>query len=256
MESDQSELVKVSGSWELSILSNTRVFFPHRFVTHGQTKNFGLFHVNRVGNSPILINCVHISVMAMQCVQPLNEVKEADSETLESTTDFPKPQTVIASPCWGAVEFDSNLLVIRPSSICLNLEDLKCFEAVEHQFHHYGITFKNAIALQPSNPAYPPRSGTTVLMGAPKSGWLEATFSQPVSMFCCYVTSSQRTVVSAYDHQEKLLVRSSITGPNLAGSDSQIPANAELKIESSNILRITVYAFDGQLTLADPSFSF
>ena len=194
--------------------------------------------------------------MAMQCVQPLNEVKETDSKTLESITDFLKPQTVIASPCWGAVEFDSNLLVIRPSSICLNLEDLKCFEVVEHQFHHYGITFKNAIALQPSNPAYPPRTGITVLMGAPKSGWLEATFSHPVSMFCCYVTSSQRTVLSAYDYQEKLLVRSSITAPNLAGSDSQILPNAELRVESPNISRITFYAFDGQLTVADPSFGF
>jgi hypothetical protein len=146
--------------------------------------------------------------------------------------------------------------VIRPSSICLNLEDLKCFEVVEHQFHHYGITFKNAIALQPSNPAYPPRTGTTVLMGAPKSGWLEATFSQPVSMFCCYVTSSQRTVLSAYDHEEKLLVRSSITEPNLAGSNSQLSPNAELRIQSPNISRVTLYAFDGQLTLADPSFGF
>lgn len=192
--------------------------------------------------------------MAIQCSLPSNELR--DSEAFAPTTDFIKPQAVIACPCWSAGDCDSNLLVKRPSSVCLNLEDLKCFEVVEHQFHHYGITFKNAIALQPSNPAYPPRSGTTVLMGAPKSGWLEATFSQPVCQFCCYVTSSQRTILSAYDPQDKLIGRRSITGANLAGSDSQIPPNAQLKIEVENISRITFYAFYGQLTITDLSFTF
>jgi hypothetical protein len=190
----------------------------------------------------------------MQCSLQSNAVK--DSQGLGVATDLIEPEAVIASPGWGTAECDSNLLVIRPSSVYLNLEDLKCFEVVERQFHHYGITFKNAIALQPSNPAYPPRSGTTVLMGAPKSGWLEADFLHPISQFCCYVTSSQRTILSAYDHQDNLLVRCSMTSPNLAGSDSQIPPNAQLTIEGSDISRITFYAFDGQMTIGDLSFSF
>src|SRR4028118_782761 len=192
--------------------------------------------------------------MAIQCSLPSNELR--DSEAFAPTTDLIKPQAVIACPCWSAGDCDSNLLVKRPSSVCLNLEDLKCFEVVEHQFHHYGITFKNAIALQPSNPAYPPRSGTTVLMGAPKSGWLEATFSKPICKFCCYVTSSQRMVLSAYDSQDKLLVRQSLSVPNLAGFDDKFPPNAQLIIEEPNISRITFYAFDGQLTLDDLSFDF
>jgi hypothetical protein len=93
-------------------------------------------------------------------------------------------------------------------------------------------------------------------MGAPKSGWLEVTFSQTIRKFCCYVTSSQRTILSAYDHQDKLLGRQWLTGPNLGGSDSQLPPNAQLLIEEPNISRITFYAFDGQLTLADLSFDF
>ena len=192
--------------------------------------------------------------MTMQCGLQLNEVR--DFKALESAINFLEPEALIASPCWGTAECDSNILVIRPSSLCLNLEDLKCFEAVEHQFQHYGITFKNAIALQPSNPAYPPRTSTNVLMAAPKSGWLEATFSQPICEFCCYVTSSQRTILSAYDHQDKLLIRKSMTGQNLAGSDSQIPPNVQMRIEEPNISRISFYAFDGQLTVADLSFSF
>lgn len=202
-----------------------------------------------------LRKCVHISVMAIQCSIQLNEV--SDSNIFESDTDLKEPQAVIASPDWDVAEFDSKLVVRRPSSVCLNLEDLNCFEVVDRQFHHYGITFENAIALQPSNPAYPPpQTGTTVLMGAPKSGWLEVTFLHPVHQFCCHVTSSQRMLLSAYDHQNKLLIRKSLSKANLAGSDSPVPPNASFRIEVPHISRITFYAFDGQLTLSDLSFSF
>jgi hypothetical protein len=47
-----------------------------------------------------------------------------------------------------------------------------------------------------------------------------------------------------------------MTGPNLAGSDSDIPPNAQLRIEEPNISRITFYAFDGQLTINDLCFGF
>ncbi len=190
----------------------------------------------------------------MQCSLQSNEV--SDSQSFGSATDLLEPQAVIASPCWDGAEYDCNLPVTKPSSVYLNLEDLKCFEVVEHQFHHYGITLKNAIALQPSNPAYPPRTGTNVLMGAPKNGWIEVIFSQPVCRFCCYVTSSQRTIMSAYDHQDKLLTRCSLAQSNLAGSNAQISPNAPMQIEHPNIYRVTFYALDGQLTLSDLSFGF
>ena len=191
--------------------------------------------------------------MAGQCSIQWNEV--SDSQVFESANDLKEPQAVSASPDWDVAEFDSNLVVIRPSSVCLNLEDLKCFEVVDRQFNHYGITLENAIAIQPSNPAYPPRTGTNVLMGAPKTGWMEIAFAQPIRQFCCYVTSSQRMLLSAYDH-EKLLTRRSLPKSNLAGSGSPILPNAPLRIEVANISRITFYAFDGQLTLSDLSFSF
>lgn len=192
--------------------------------------------------------------MAMQCFQSSNEVR--NSSNFEAQSNFMEPKTAIAFPGSTTAECTSNLLVIRPSSVGINLEDLKCFEVVDNQFHDYGITLKNAIALQPSNPAYPPHSGSTVLMGAPKSGWLEAIFAQPIRQFCCYATSSQRLVMSAYDTQDNLVVRQSLLRPNLAGFDSHLPPNAQLTIEEQNISRITFYAFDGQLTLADLSFDF
>jgi hypothetical protein len=191
-------------------------------------------------------------VMAMQCSLQSQEVR--NSQALKVLTGLIDTEAATIAPGWSAAQCDSNLVVIKPFSLCLNLEDLKCFEVVEHQFEQYGITFKNAIALVPSNPAYPSRSGKMVLMGAPKSGWLEVTFIQPINHFCCYITSSQRTIMSAYDSQDQLIVRESMTAANLADSDSAIPPNAPMKIDEPNISRITFQAFDGQLTIADLSF--
>lgn len=182
----------------------------------------------------------------MQCSLQLPEIKNYD---------WIEPQAMVASPSRSVAECDSNLVVSGHSPICLNLEDLKCFEVVEYQFHQYGAIFKNAIALQPSNPAYPPHSGTTVLMAAPKSGWLEIALSKSIISFSCHVTSSQRTIMSVYD-SKNVLIDKVMTEPNLAGSDSSIPPNLELKIHNPNISRITFYAFDGQLTLANLSFEF
>ncbi len=79
--------------------------------------------------------------------------------------------------------------------IALNLEKLKSFEVLDWQFAELGVTFTNAIVLQPSNPAFPPRSGTMVLISGPRSGWLEASFREPVSCVSCFVTSSRQMVL-------------------------------------------------------------
>ncbi len=138
--------------------------------------------------------------------------------------------------------------------VYLNFENLNNFEPVRYQFQQEGIVFSNALALQPSNSAYPPRSGRMVLMGAPRSGWLEATFEPLVSFFECYVTSSQRTVLSAYGRDNSMLATTETGGPNLQGSDSEIPPHAWLKLEVVGIYRITLYAFDGQFTVDDLAF--
>ncbi|NET61755.1 MAG: hypothetical protein F6K47_38230, partial [Symploca sp. SIO2E6] len=158
--------------------------------------------------------------------------------------------------CWGTAECNSNIVGLITSRVCLQLEDLKCFEIVDHQFRPYGITLKNAIALQPSNPAYPAPSGTKIIMAGPKNGWIEAKFSHPISALYCYITSSHPTIVSAYDQQNTILVTASTGGSNLATSDSKIPPNIPMKIEAANIYRVHFYAYDGQLTIADLCFEF
>jgi hypothetical protein len=140
--------------------------------------------------------------------------------------------------------------------VCLNLEDLKCFETVEHQYEHWGVIFSNSLAIQPSNPAFPTNSGLTVLMGAPRSGFLEAKFLRPVSKVSACVTSSQRLLMSAYDRDRQLLAQNVLPSANLANSDSALPPNTLISVTSQNIYSVSFCAFDGQFTLSEFSFCF
>ncbi|MEH2040747.1 hypothetical protein [Nostoc sp.] len=155
-----------------------------------------------------------------------------------------------ASARRGQVEpvFDAAKLTV-PTCICLDLEDLKCFEAVERQYERWGVIFHNCLAIQPSNPAFPTYSGLIVLMGAPKSGFLEATFLRPVNSVSAFVTSSQRLVLSAYDRDRQLLAQTALPSSNLANSDSPISPNTLLSINVNNIHSVTFCTFDGQFTL-------
>jgi hypothetical protein len=144
--------------------------------------------------------------------------------------------------------FDTTNIPV-PSCICLSLEDLKCFEAVERQYEDWGVIFQNSLAIQPSNPAFPTYSGLTVLMGSPKGGFLEATFLRPVNWVSALVTSSQRLVLSAYDGDRQLLCQTILPEANLANSDSAIPPNTLLSVTANQIHSVTFCAFDGQFTL-------
>ncbi|NEQ24353.1 MAG: hypothetical protein F6K28_35585 [Microcoleus sp. SIO2G3] len=147
-------------------------------------------------------------------------------------------------------------LAAPPDWVCLDWSELETFEAVEQHFIDRGVQFHNAIALHPSNPAYPPVTGTAVLLAAPRSGWLEASFAQPVRYVSSYVTSSRRAVLSAFDADNQPLARSETPGANLAGTDADTVPNLELSLHAENIHRITIQAFDGQLTLGEFRFSY
>lgn len=138
----------------------------------------------------------------------------------------------------------------------LDWEDLQCFEVVSHQFQEWGVTFDNAVALRPSNPAYPPYSGMMVLMGAPKDGWLETTFSRPVRFVSGFITSSRRTVLTAFDNCDRVVGRTESAGANLANTKSSRTPNVQLKLNAPNIYRVTFHTFDGHLTLDDFCFGF
>ena len=138
--------------------------------------------------------------------------------------------------------------------IRLNLDTLKSFETVTTQFQDLGVVFQNAIAIEPSNPAYFSPTSTILLLSNPKQGWLEATFQRPIINIQCRVTSSQRTIMSAHNVEDLLLGRTELEEANLTGSASPIKANQHLVIDLPEITKVTFYAFDGQVTLSEFSF--
>lgn len=148
-----------------------------------------------------------------------------------------------------------DLAMIQTEAIKLNFEEIKCFEILENQFAHLGLTCSNAIAIQASNPAFPEGKGASIIKQT-INRCLEFNFSKPINFFSCYITSSRKTILSAYDNRGNLLTRSELSQSNLVGSNSPIPANAPLGVQARNIARITIDAFDGQLTLTELSFTF
>ncbi|GGA13230.1 hypothetical protein [Okeania sp. KiyG1] len=152
----------------------------------------------------------------------------------------------------------SELLQLPTMSSCirLGLENLKSFEVVDHQFRNWGLTFSNAIAIEPSNPAFAIPPGVKVLMGAPKSGLIEIHFKFPVKFVSGVVTSSRRTILSAYDQNEELLAKDETSASNLLNSNSHISPNAQLTVNAENIHKVSFYAFEGQLIVVDLKFGF
>lgn len=173
-----------------------------------------------------------------------------------SQSDRLDPEETLATVCRDRLLCEPKLLFNKPKCVRFHFESLNRFEVVERQFSHWGVTFTNAIAIQPSNPHFPPHSGEMVLMGAPKNGLIEITFEEPVQFVAGFVTSSRGTVLSAYDRQGTLVDRTELADANLDRPQSSIPANTELKVQGHQIYRVTFYAFEGQLVVDDISFGF
>ncbi|MDY7008349.1 MAG: hypothetical protein SWX82_31605 [Cyanobacteriota bacterium] len=170
--------------------------------------------------------------------------------------NFNNGYTFVANPGYENTESESLQLSTMPSCIRLGLENLKSFEVVDHQFKNWGLTFSNAIAIEPSNPVFAVPPGVKVLMGAPKSGLIEIYFKSPVKFVSGVVTSSRRTVLSAYNQNEELLVKEEMSASNLLNPNSTIGPNAQLTVNAQNIHKVSFYAFDGQLIIVDLNFGF
>lgn len=185
---------------------------------------------------------------------------KTDSLQLDTVLTFKAPQfmpseldleNIPPSSANGSqiVQVDRSQVETASKCFYLRLENLKCFEKVENQFQDLGVIFNNCMAIQPSNPAFPLRSASVVLMGSPQSGLLEASFLNPVKSVRAFITSSQRLVLSAYDRERQLVDQSVLPSANLANSDSAVSPNTLLLVSANNIHSVTFCAFDGQFTV-------
>lgn len=147
-----------------------------------------------------------------------------------------------------------------PVCVRLDVEDLPCFAVVDHQYAAWGVRFSNAIAIRPSNPAYPPHSGSMVLFGAPNYGWIEATFARPVQHVSSFVTGSRRTVMRAFNRHDQLVAQAESPAANLQSpNSSDAPAtacrpNLRLSLDGRNIHKVTVQSYNGHVTIDDFCF--
>lgn len=147
------------------------------------------------------------------------------------------------------VQMPVQMPVQTPVCVRLDLEDLSCFTVVDRHYEAWGVRFENAVALHPSNPAYPAHSGVMVLLGAPQGGWLEATFLRPVQYVSSMVMSSRRTVMRAFNRQN-LLVAEAEAAANLGEGGAFL----RLAAEGQGIHRVTLESLNGQLTVDDFCF--
>jgi len=205
---------------------------------------------DRVSTTPVVESWVSVG----ESKQPvyLNPFQIPSEKIIHPFDCLSKQPTAVSNP---ADITESGL----PSSagegkrIYLDLETLQGFEVVNHQFEPWGIQFRNAIALQPSNPAYPPKSGSMVLIAGPKSGWMEVLFTRPVRAVSCYVTSSRRITLTGFDGQNEAIAYTELPEANLATSNGSIAPNALLTLsrDTAEIYRINFSAFDGQFSVDD-----
>ncbi|WP_152983636.1 hypothetical protein [Lyngbya aestuarii] len=184
------------------------------------------------------------TVMEQKCRPFSNYIDVCD--LMNGTMEWNSSEELIVSP-QKPKEYSEKVLIQSPQRICLALQQLQCFEVVEHQFQAWGITFVNAIALQPSNPAFGIQPNQTVLMGAPKSGWLEVHFQHPVRRVEAVVTSSRRTILSAYNQEGHEINRTEMAKPFNRSSTPRVLPSDQLSVQAPEIYKVTFYTFDGQL---------
>lgn len=100
--------------------------------------------------------------------------------------------------------------------IQLDFQDLTAFECVTEQYRHLGVHFSDAIALEPSNPAFLPKIGTCALMPLGQETILTASFDQPTSWVGSYVCGAGSVILTAFDQTGKILAQVTTTAGSIA----------------------------------------
>lgn len=112
-----------------------------------------------------------------------------------------------------------------PKLLRLDFEDLTAFESVSEQYSHLGVHFNGAIAFEPSNPAFLPKSGTSVLMPSGHEMILSVSFDSPTCWMGAYVCGASSIVLTAFDEAGNIIDRVFTAGARIG---APIPMQLEL----------------------------
>lgn len=168
----------------------------------------------------------------------------------------PAPMVALSYPS-KATEHKSHVCSVEALPEQIDLSQLGNFEIVQNQYEKQGIQFQNAIALHPSNPAFPPYNSNAIILGGPKSGILDIVFSHPVHTVEASVTSSGVTIMTVFNDKGDVMGTDETLGRNLADEHSPYPPHARLAVAApgnQNIHHIRLRCGGGQLSLSNLSF--
>ena len=145
-------------------------------------------------------------------------------------------------------------------AIRLNFQALTAFERVTEQYRHLGVRFSDAIALEPSNPAFMPKTGSFVIMPLGQEMILNASFESPTDWVGAYVCGAGSVILTAFDQTGKILAHvtkqasSSVAPSQTKGSCSwqQLELNrcgiAKVMFHSSEPFILKDFYFKGAIT--------
>lgn len=135
----------------------------------------------------------------------------------------------------------------------LDFEDLSAFEQVRDQYSNLGIRFAGAIALQPSNPAFPPHSGSVVLMPMSHGLTLSVYLSRCIQTIGAFVTGTRQVRLTAFDCHGKAIAQSDTGARQYVHEQRQtlVPLSQQkLELATARIARVE-FASDSTFTLDD-----
>jgi hypothetical protein len=151
-------------------------------------------------------------------------------------------------------------------TIRLNFQALTAFEPVTEQYCHLGVRFSDAIALEPSNPAFLPKTGCFVLMPLGQEMILTASFDSPTSWVGGEVCGAGSVILTAFDQTGKILAQvTTKASPGVAANQGkgscfwqQLELNrsgiAKVMFHSSEPFIIKDFYFKGAITANAPSY--
>lgn len=126
----------------------------------------------------------------------------------------------------------------------LDFQALTAFERVTDRYRHLGVGFSNAIAIEPSNPAFLSKTGSFVLMPLGNEMILNASFDFPTSWVGAYVCGARSVILTAFDQTGKIIAQ-----VTTAASSSVAPSHTnsscswqQLELNRSGIAKVMFHS--------------
>lgn len=127
-----------------------------------------------------------------------------------------------------------------PESVKLDFQELTAFERVGDRYRHLGVTFSEAIALEPSNPTFQPRAGSLVLMPLADRRSITVDFCHPVRQLEAYVSGARSVTLTAFDRDGKPLC---LIGCSCQGADpDRMLPRQQLKLDIEGIAKVMFHS--------------